>query len=166
MCLQVPRSLVAKSGHEQRLSPLRAADDDPVAAPAFGVEDGEIGKHRIVAQILESESLLAAELAAQAPLPGVGRQVRRFALAREARLARAAGGRLAAFGGALSGGLGHGVGGRGVVGIGLLPIIVRSCRVSGGGEDADHRAFFPWPRKLPSSCALLKRRVFVFGNSP
>jgi hypothetical protein len=54
---------------------LRAADDDPVAAPAVGVEDRELGKDRVVAEILEAERLLAAELTAQRALPVVGRQV-------------------------------------------------------------------------------------------
>jgi hypothetical protein len=164
---------------------LRAADDDPVAAPAFGVEDGEIGKHGIVAQILESEGLLATELAAQAP----------FARRRSAGPPVCAGARGAVrwCRGRSSCGLWAVLCPEGLVmvsarvacsvvgraddysvslqrsGCGLLPIIVRARLVPrfrrGEGGRGSSRVL-SLARKLPSSCGVLKRRVFVFGNSP
>ncbi|EXI64940.1 MAG: hypothetical protein AW08_03563 [Candidatus Accumulibacter adjunctus] len=69
---------------------LVAADDDAVAPPAVGVVHRELGKHRVVTEILEAEALLASVLPAQFALPIVDRQIGRLALPRQARRRRAA----------------------------------------------------------------------------
>ena len=84
------------------------ANRHPVAAATFRVEHREFGEHRIVAEVLQAELLLAAELPAQRPLPFIGRQVGGFALAREARFGSASGGSLVVPGGGVSGYLAHG----------------------------------------------------------
>ena len=84
---------------------LCAANRHAIAAAAIRVENGEFGENGIVAKIFEHERLFAAELAAQRPLPVVGRQVLRFALAGQTRFGAVGGG--SAFGGGGPGDVGR-----------------------------------------------------------
>lgn len=65
---------------------LRTTDGDAIGAAARRVRDEELGEHRLVAEILDLEFLLATELPSQLPLPGLRREVDGPPQVREFRL--------------------------------------------------------------------------------
>ena len=75
-----------------------AADGHAVVRAALRVVHAEVGEHRLVAQVLQLESLLAAELAAQRGLPVGDSEPGRAAGARQARFDLGPSAVLAAFG--------------------------------------------------------------------
>ncbi len=75
-----------------------AADGHAVVRGALWVVHAEVGEHRLVAQVLQLESLLAAELAAQCGLPVGDSEPGRAAGARQARFDLGPSAVLAAFG--------------------------------------------------------------------
>src|SRR5579883_1198292 len=65
---------------------LPTANGDAIPATALGVGDAVFREHRLLAEILDLELLLAAELPAQLPLPGIRREIGGPAQMRELRL--------------------------------------------------------------------------------
>jgi len=66
---------------------VRAPNHHPVAAPAIRVVDGKLGENWVLAGVLKTEMLFAAELAAQRTLPVVDRKAGWLALTGESSVA-------------------------------------------------------------------------------
>ncbi len=74
MCLQVPRVLVAKSGHEQKLSArLAASNDHAIGLFALWVGHLKIGEDGVAADIFQLEFLLRPKLFPKGCLPRLQR---------------------------------------------------------------------------------------------